>query len=217
MLGARGSILMPVAGLVNQAPRDLGPTSSPRVEENGTQKRLATEATPMFRPFHDLFPEVAERESRTARLESEGPEGSLPAGSYLFLELYCTDPECDCDRVLLSVIEKTRGVVATINYGFGPSRSPKGDDPLHLFLDPINPQSVFAEEILSLFKEIVLDEEYDQRLKRHYRMVKSLTPEKGPPPGTLSGPIWERASGPREKSARQRRKEQKAARRTNRR
>jgi hypothetical protein len=213
MLGALGSILMPVAGLVNQAPanREIA------AEQNGTQQRLATEARAVFRLFHDLFPEVAERESRTAHVEPAGPEDTLLPGSYLFLELYCTDPECDCERALLSVVEKKRGIVATISYGFGPGRFTKDDDPRDLFLDPLNPQSAIAEEMLSLFKEIVLDEEYDQRLRRHYRMVKSLSRVEGRPPGTVSGPIWERSTDRREKSARQRRKEQKAARRTNRR
>jgi hypothetical protein len=216
MLGAVGSILMPSARLVNQALRDPGGTRSPRLAENGTQKRLATEARPMFRPFRDLFPEVAERESRTVRLESEGPDGSLLEGTYLFFELYCTDPECDCERVLLSVIEKRRGVVATISYGFGGASSSTDDDPREIFLDPINPQSAFSEEILSLFKEVVLDEVYDQRLRRHYRMVKSLTPAESGHAAIVLRPNWERSTDRQEKSARQRRKQQKAARRANR-
>src|SRR4029077_17739795 len=93
-------------------------------------------------------------------------------GEYAFVEAYCTDPDCDCERVMLNVVEREQGIVATISYGFNPSKTQawfKGPNP---FLDPLNRQSPYAEEILALFKEIVLDQAYEERLKRHYGMVK---------------------------------------------
>ena len=91
----------------------------PRLQENERKNVWQRRLGQCFEPFHDLFPEVAERESRTVRLEIGRPGGvDFLAGDYLFFESYCTDPDCDCERVLLSVIEKTRGIVATISYGF---------------------------------------------------------------------------------------------------
>jgi hypothetical protein len=173
----------------------------------------------MFRPFYELFPEVAERESRSLKVQWEHPkEGSLPVGSYLFLEVYCVDPECDCERVLLSVVEKKLGIVATISYGFESVDSPKEDEPSDLFLDPSNKQSVFAADMLSLFKEVALDAEYDQRLKRHYRMVKARTPDENHVVGTLPCENGKRDMDPRESLAKERREQQqRAARRTDRR
>jgi hypothetical protein len=167
----------------------------------------------MFKLFHELFPEVAAREVRYFRIEGDAPPKGIPTGEYGFIESYCTDPTCDCKRVLLFVTEKHRGVVATISFGFDPAvRFPMNLDPPNPFLDPLNPQSPYAEEILALFKEIALDDEYEERLERHYRMVKAL------PGQTGSSPIrsWVAEPRPRGESARQKRKQQKAARRANR-
>ena len=63
------------------------------------------------------------------------------------------------------------------------------DDPREIhFSTRLIRQSEFAEEILALFKEIVLDEEYDERLRRHYRMVKSITPDRAALQVRSSGP-----------------------------
>jgi hypothetical protein len=114
---------------------------------------------------------------------------------------------------MLSVVEKSLGIVATIGYGFDPD----AHDPIRLdlpnpLLDPINPQSPYAEEILALFKEIALDEVYEERLRRHYRMVKEAVSS----PGWSSGRSQGGETRQRDASARQRRKQQKAARRGNR-
>src|SRR5205807_1556578 len=122
----------------------------------------------------------------------EGP--GIPAGEYVFVDAYCTDPHCDCERVMLNVAERKRGIVATISYGFNPAKTRaffKGPNP---FLDPLNTQSAYAEELLALFEEVVLDEEYQERLKRHYRMVKealsagsSIAPDRSPRIGEWTG------------------------------
>jgi hypothetical protein len=168
----------------------------------------------MLRLFHDLFPEVAERESRTAQIRSDIGDGEIPAGDYLFVESYCTDPDCDCQRVLLSVTERRLGIVATISYGFNPSNFPLGLNSPNPLLDPFNRQSKFAEDILALFKEVVLDEEYDERLKRHYRIVKWFFGSEG---SSSSGRHERDVPSRSDESTRQKRKQQKAARRMNRR
>lgn len=52
--------------------------------------------------FHLLFPDEAENEGRTVI-----PVGraDLPHRTFAFLEAYCADPECDCRRVMLNVID----------------------------------------------------------------------------------------------------------------
>lgn len=133
-------------------------------------------------PFWDRFPGVAASETRTIILPY--PQGGLPAGSYGFLELYCTDPKCDCRRVLLQVRseDQPKTVLATINYGWESvafyaqwlhadqegARETKGP-----YLDPLNPQSKFSPSFLRLFQTVVLqDKAYIQRLERHYTMFK---------------------------------------------
>jgi hypothetical protein len=51
------------------------------------------------------------------------------------------------------------------------------------WLDPINPQTKYAPAFLEIFKEMVLTDEYVDRLKRHYALFKS-------------GREWTRSSNP---------------------
>jgi hypothetical protein len=70
----------------------------------------------MIEMFHTYFDDVARQETRYLNLlkDSDG----IPAGSYAYLEGYCTDPTCDCRRVLLNVFSPENGVVAVIGFGF---------------------------------------------------------------------------------------------------
>jgi len=58
--------------------------------------------------------------------------------------------------------------LASISYGFD-----RDDEMTGPFLDPMNPQSQYAEELLRLLEETVLsDLRYVARLERHYVLVK---------------------------------------------
>jgi hypothetical protein len=119
--------------------------------------------------FDQVFLDVAERESRA--IQTTDHRGR-PA-TFLFRELYCADPGCDCRRVLLHVhwVEQ-RCVAASINYAFEPSR--RRDEP-QISLDPLNPQSEHAEALLALFtRGIRNDREYRERLIRHYAAWKQV-------------------------------------------
>jgi hypothetical protein len=120
--------------------------------------------------FYHLFPEIGTRETRTATIF--GRDSSLPDDSYGFIELYCVDPHCDCRRVMINVFSETGPThLATINYAFDP---PAVDGPIQeqTFLDPLNVQSRWSGALLELFKEILRERAYCERLERHYRMVK---------------------------------------------
>jgi hypothetical protein len=132
--------------------------------------------------FDSVFPEVAARETRSLYL----PEGykRLPSAQYGFLELYCDDPGCDCRRVLLQVCREDDPdkVLTTITYGWETesfyARLLRGDrktarEMTGASLDPYNKQSKYSEDLLELFREVVLsDKDYVERLQRHYRMFK---------------------------------------------
>ena len=118
-------------------------------------------------PFDLLFSEIAHRETRSLTLIGSQ---KLPAGDYGLLESYCPDPECDCQRVMLNIVsrnEKRR--VATISYGFDRSAQDAGP-----YLDPLNPQSAYAESLLAEIAEhLEMDRAYVLRLKAHYALVKA--------------------------------------------
>ena len=126
-------------------------------------------------PFYTRFRELAVQEMRSAT--ARGWE-DLPDGDYGFLELYCTDAQCDCRRVLIQVIARNDQTKpwATINFGweseaFYYRRLPDAElakAATRPTLDPLNPQSKYAPALLRLFETVVQDAAYVQRLQKHY-------------------------------------------------
>ncbi len=136
-----------------------------------------------FVALHDHLPELAKREARMVIVQ-EHEEASLPAGEYLFCELYCDEPECDCRRVLLMVWSKQHEQVeAVVNYGWEDpgfyARWLHTDDPEVVAelkgpsLNRGSPASVLAPAVLELFEQLLLpDRHYMERLKRHYLVFR---------------------------------------------
>lgn len=116
--------------------------------------------------FFQMFPDIAERETRTATVTA-----GLPPGDYTFMDFYCTNPNCDCRRVILWAVDDTDDVLATINHAFDVANA--DPDLGQTFLDPLNRQSALAPPLRALFlKMLVEDPPYLATLKRHYRLVK---------------------------------------------
>ena len=118
--------------------------------------------------FIEHFREVAMQETRYVTVNSHE---TLPVDQYVFYELYCVKPGCDCRNVILNVTGRAGGHLATINHSLDPDGFKDIDMP-QTFLDPINKQSRYSEALLELFHEIVLDEVYHQRLEQHLALIK---------------------------------------------
>ena len=133
----------------------------------------------LLETFYTKFPEIAEKETRvlTAYKDCE----DLPKGEYAFLDLHCTDADCDCRRVMVMVLKDGK-VAANISYGwenqkfyndwlFGDKKMAKEfKGPA---LSATNQQSNLAPVLLGYFKEFLKDAEYAERLERHYKLFKS--------------------------------------------
>lgn len=130
-------------------------------------------------PFYFVFPEVAKQETRVLHTRN-APH--LPDDTYSFVELYCLDPACDCRRVLLHVYRGDRPVqVASINHSFE-LPAPEDEDLGQIFLDPINVQSELSAALLDAYMQLLLpDAAYQQRLQRHYAMVKEAVADPAHP------------------------------------
>jgi len=140
-----------------------------------------------FAPFHEMFPYLAERQTRVITVLPESnlrePLG-LPPGNYVFLELFCDEPKCDCRRVFFSVVTSHRKEVeAVVSWGW---EDPafyadwmRNDDPgviaslVGPALSPGAPQSNLAPGILYLVRELLITNvPYVKRIKRHYRIFR---------------------------------------------
>jgi len=120
-------------------------------------------------PFLQVEPDLAEKETRTATLFE--PREGIPAGTYGLIESYCADPDCDCRRVMINVVEKEHPTryLAAIGYGFDRNAEYAGP-----YLDPLNEQCPYAGALLRLVQEVALsDPSYVARLERHYEQVKA--------------------------------------------
>jgi len=134
-----------------------------------------------YEPFYERFKEIAIRETRSITIRNN-PD--LPDDEFGFLELYCNDENCDCQRVFFNVVSRKRGKdVAVIAYGWEDSefyaRWYRRNDPQLIqemqgpILNPTSQQSELAPALLRLVRDTLLkDPAYIERLKRHYRMFK---------------------------------------------
>ena len=133
-----------------------------------------------YQPFHDLFPEMAEAETRSITVFPDQAEIGLPPGQYGFCEMFCNERGCDCRRVFFYVVASFReGPQAVIAWGW---ESPEfyakwlhDDDPemiAELIGPSLNlgsPKTELADGILDLVRDVLLrDKEYIERIQRHY-------------------------------------------------
>ena len=128
-------------------------------------------------PFVQVEPDLAEKEMRTATLFA--PRDGIPAGTYGLVESYCPDPDCDCRRVMINVVEQqdpTR-YLAAIGYGF--DRDAEHAGPI---LDPLNEQCPYAGALMRLVEDVALCAPgYVARLERHYERVREAAVDPGHP------------------------------------
>lgn len=134
-----------------------------------------------FVPFCDYFPEIGLEENRCFTVLNDP---NLPKDLYCLMESYCSDPECDCRRVMFSVVTETsQKPLAVINYGWeklkfyekwcasGIKEAPeeiKGPA-----LNSFSPQSELAPYILEVVASSILtDKSFIKRLQKHYQMFK---------------------------------------------
>ena len=139
----------------------------------------------IFKRFLDLFPEIAENETRRITLRRDP---LIPDGEYAFVDSYCVDKTCDCRRVYFEVLQIDPNYepihAATISYGWedldfylswSPYLPPSMAAEMHgAFLEESQEQSKYSQRFLDLFKSRFLtDPAYIERIKRHYAMFKA--------------------------------------------
>jgi hypothetical protein len=176
-----------------------------------------------FEPFAGRFIELGLKETRTLTVIDHA---GLPAGEkYGLMELYCSDQNCDCRRVMFDVVSKRQNQsMAVIAYGWESAsyyaRWYGENDPVVIRslqgpeLNFGSQQSEFAPLLLELVKEVIKDPFYVARLKKHYQMFKetvdrrnsrlsaaldwTFTPKPLPIPGDPAAPTG-RLSEPRKR------------------
>ena len=131
--------------------------------------------------YFEAFPQ----KSRTELREATFPEGigEIPAGVFVFMEYYCIDLSCHCERVMIKVLhvksrmDESPREVSTFGYTWNDCadeiwRETNADLPNPL-LDPFHHQESYALELLEFWSEMVAnDTVYAERLQKHYRELR---------------------------------------------
>ncbi len=117
-------------------------------------------------PFVSVFREQGLKETRVLTTRSYA---GVPDDEYALIEAYCTDPTCDCRRVMLNVVGRRQGDTSLASVSFGFERDAEMAGP---FLDPLNPRSQYADALFPLVVQILADPAYVARLASHYRQLK---------------------------------------------
>ncbi|MCB0595702.1 MAG: SEC-C domain-containing protein [Lewinellaceae bacterium] len=145
-----------------------------------------------FKAFHAEFEKIARLQTRSLTIVGEQ---KIPKGDYAFLPMYCKDKKCDCRRTLINVLQVTPEYgpfhAATISYGWEPLdfyrdwAKALSEEEIKIMkgpaLDHFNTQSPSASHLLESFVNLVLDDDYSERLKRQYAMFKYKIGMKLPP------------------------------------
>ncbi len=118
-----------------------------------------------LQPYAVILPDT---EEPTLTLKLDRKTGTIPKGTYGFVEFYCNDPGCDCRRVTLFVINEKMKERAVISMGFDPLEPLAGP-----FLDDFHKQSPYADELMDFFVDMINDDpDALEMLYRHYREVR---------------------------------------------
>ena len=146
----------------------------------------------IYANFESIFPKIAKQETRFITI----PENDVvPQGDYGLFPSFCMDKKCDCRRALINVLQMNPDYenihAATISYGWEKMGFYRewslslSDEVLQEFkgpaLDHMQQQSSFASFFLNYFKDNILaDEEYVNRIQRHYAYMKMKQMKKLP-------------------------------------
>ena len=133
--------------------------------------------------YFDAFPEKRTTELRTAIFADGNADDPLPDGTFIFTEYFCTDPRCNCQRVLVKVFHtRSEGAppyeVATISYSWKSSTAETWDrlnsGMPNPFLDPLHRQARCASKLLDFWSTMInRDKAYASRLERHYDEIRA--------------------------------------------
>jgi len=133
-------------------------------------------------PFFEFLSSVARSETGCVKVVHDG--GPVPRGEYGLVELYCNEPGCDCENVMINVMDARGSHLATINHSLDRRWNEAAGMP-PTFLDPFNVQGPHASGLLGLFKDAALrDATYTERLKRHRAMVREVVQGRSARPTT---------------------------------
>jgi hypothetical protein len=155
--------------------KDLNPAN---MLETFLEALFKGEAVTLLQRFDDLFPQLEKVDQCKLCMDEGDPEID---GVYDVIDFYCSDVDCDCQKVTVMIFDSNQNRRATIAYGWeAPSFYREwGTDPVtsfwlaHGFLDPHEAQSEQAPQFLEVFLEKMKNPHFKQRFRNRYNLFKA--------------------------------------------
>lgn len=118
--------------------------------------------------FTEIFPDIAATETRHFWPTGRDPEKD----PIQIAEYYCTDPSCDCKRVLLTLFDLADPdptPILTVGYAFNRNDPEPGP-----YIDPLNHLTPQGRDYFPFICDLLdKDSAYVNRLQKHYEMIKA--------------------------------------------
>ena len=103
-------------------------------------------------------------------------DGLPPNSQFMIIESYCENPSCDCKALIADIVEVNHkretvgGLLVTIYYNWSSKKKP--------ILHEESPKTDIALRLLKIYKNLVHEGKYLERIKQHYAYVKQLAVER---------------------------------------
>jgi len=151
-----------------------------------------------FCSFHEVLPDIASTETRSIIFFIESP-GDPPPGKYHFIEMFCTDPQCDCHNSIIAIYREHDGKfqeVTKLRFCWKDNAFYKsiGLDFFHDELPGVFPDfhkystqfdDFFVKQFISMcyidfdkYPSLRHESDYAKRIQRHYNLFKEYMVEK---------------------------------------
>lgn len=137
-----------------------------------------------FLSFMDYFPELFDRETRKIMLIQD--TFGLLQGSYVLLENYCSDNDCDCRKVMINVVSMDNNIpmiLGTVGFGWENVQhythwldgdTDTASKMVGAYLERGGIQTEYSQGCLEMVKNSLRDEKYIDLIKKHYVSFKKL-------------------------------------------
>ena len=132
----------------------------------------------ILKSFDEQFPHLAGIDQCKICIDDGDPEID---GVYDVIDFYCSDPDCDCQKVTAILFDSDQNQRATISYGWENydfymkwGNDPETSELLpHGFLEPLGEQSEQAPQLLEIFSQMMENIKFKERFKSRYNRFKA--------------------------------------------
>jgi hypothetical protein len=132
----------------------------------------------ILKSFDEQFPHLARTDQCKICIDDGNPEID---GVYDIIDFYCSDPDCDCQKVTAILFDSDQNQKATISYGWEDydfymkwGNDPETSELLpHGFLDPLGEQSEQAPQLLEVFSLMMENTKFKERFRTRYNSFKA--------------------------------------------